>query len=39
MRIKRYQKEYNEELEFQIEIAKAKLSMCGIDASMLEYKT
>ena len=37
MRIKRVQKEINEELEYQIRTTKVKLSTFGIDVSELEY--
>ena len=37
MRIKRVQKEINEELEYQIKTTKVKLSTFGIDISELEY--
>ncbi len=37
MRIKKVQKEVNEELEYQIKITKVKLSTYGIDISELEY--
>ncbi len=37
MRIKKVQKEVNEELEYQIKITKVKLSTFGIDISELEY--
>ena len=37
MRIKKHQKEVNEELEYQIRITKVKLSTIGIDISELEY--
>lgn len=37
MRIKKHQNETNEELDYQIKIAKVKLSTFGIDISELEY--
>ena len=37
MRIKKVQKEVNEELEYQIKTTKVKLSTFGIDISELEY--
>lgn len=37
MRIKKVQKEVNEELEYQIRTTKVKLSTFGIDISELEY--
>ena len=37
MRIKKAQKEVNEELEYQIRTTKVKLSTFGIDISELEY--
>ena len=37
MRIKKVQKEVNEELEYQIKTMKVKLSTFGIDISELEY--
>ena len=37
MRIKRVQREINEELEYQIRTTKVKLSTFGIDVSELEY--
>ena len=37
MRIKRVQKEVNEELEYQIKTTKVKLSTFGIDITELEY--
>ena len=37
MRIKKIQKEINEELEYQIKTTKVKLSTFGIDISELEY--
>ena len=37
MRIKRVQKEINEELEYQIRTTKVKLSTFGIDISELEF--
>lgn len=37
MRIKKVQKEVNEELEYQIRTTKVKLSIFGIDISELEY--
>ena len=37
MRIKKVQKEVNEELEYQIRTTKVKLSSVGIDISELEY--
>ena len=37
MRIKRVQKEVNEELEYQIKTTKVKLSTFSIDISELEY--
>ena len=37
MRIKKHQKEVNEELEYQIRITKVKLSTIGVDISELEY--
>lgn len=37
MRIKKHQKEINEELEYQIRITKVKLSTIGVDISELEY--
>ena len=37
MRIKKHQKEINEELEYQIRTTKVKLSSIGIDISELEY--
>lgn len=37
MRIKRVQKEVNEELEYQIKVTKVKLSTFGIDISELEF--
>ena len=37
MRIKKVQKELNEELEYQIRTTKVKLSTFGIDISELEY--
>ena len=37
MRIKKCQKEINEELEYQIRTTKVKLSNFSIDVSQLEY--
>jgi len=37
MRIKKVQKEVNEELEYQIRTTKVKLSTFGIDITELEY--
>lgn len=37
MRIKKFQKETNEELEYQIKTTKVKLSTFGIDISELEF--
>ena len=37
MRIKKHQKEVNEELEYQIKTTKVKLSNFSIDISQLEY--
>ncbi|MBR1390678.1 MAG: hypothetical protein IJ567_04405 [Lachnospiraceae bacterium] len=37
MRIKKVQKEVNEELEYQIKTTKVKLSTFGIDISELEF--
>ncbi len=37
MRIKKFQKEENEELNYQIKIAKVKLTSFGVDISELEY--
>lgn len=37
IRIKKHQKEVNEELDYQIKVAKLKLSTFGIDISELEY--
>lgn len=37
MRIKKCQREVNEELEYQIKTTKVKLSTFGIDVSELEY--
>lgn len=37
MRIKKVQKEVNEELEYQIRTTKVKLSTFGIDISELEF--
>ena len=37
MRIKRVQKEGNEELEYQIKTTRVKLSTFGIDISELEF--
>lgn len=37
MRIKKHQKEINEELEYQIRTTKVKLSTIGVDISELEY--
>ena len=37
MRIKKVQKEINEELEYQIKTTKVKLSTFGIDISELEF--
>lgn len=37
MRIKKVQKEINEELEYQIRTTKVKLSTFGIDISELEF--
>lgn len=37
MRIKKVQKEVNEELEYQIRTTKVKLSTFGIDISELDY--
>lgn len=37
MRIKKVQKETNEELEYQIKTTKVKLSTFGIDISELEF--
>lgn len=37
MRIKKCQKEVNEELEYQIKTTKVKLSNFSIDTSQLEY--
>lgn len=37
MRIKKFQKEENQELEYQIKVAKAKLSIYSIDISQFEY--
>ncbi len=37
MRIKKCQKEENEELEYQIKTTKVKLSNFSIDTSQLEY--
>lgn len=37
MRIKKVQKEVNEELEYQIKTTKVKLAIFGIDISELEY--
>lgn len=37
MRIKKVQKEINEELEYQIRTSKVKLSTFGIDISELEF--
>ena len=37
MRIKRVQKEVNEELEYQIKTTRVKLSTFGIDISELEF--
>ncbi len=37
MRIKSFQKEENKELEYQIKVAKAKLSNYSVDISQFEY--
>lgn len=37
MRIKKFQKEENEELEYQIKATRAKLSNYSVDISQFEY--